>query len=353
MPSWLALASTGVDILLLGVAVALWDAFDEGQALRAAMVRSFIGSFVVAAVLGGQLLIALGLLGLDVRGRIALTALVFTTVAISIAVTVLADPLAGLLDRIAFSRSPRLRADRAALRTTEAALPLRSASPLDDLDGDTFARLTRRALGHYGDLAAGGQPADAAARDRPPARRSAGHPTSRWNGQPSCERCSPTGSSGSSPVMTATSAPPSSGATTTLSISPMSSGCGPTPRTPPRPDSTGGPAGMAMVRHRRSAAVLPQLAERRRAPHRRGSAGAVGPRAAVSRAVAVPAVPCLTWQWPLSRVDGVRATRSRRHIMTTALRRALRTDGILSTIAGVALLAAARPWRLSPASRSA
>ncbi len=153
VPSWLALASTGVDILLLGVAVALWDAFDEGQALRAAMVRSFIGSFVVAAVLGGQLLIALGLLGLDVRGRIALTALVFTTVAISIAVTVLADPLAGLLDRIAFSRSPRLRADRAALRTTEAALPLRSASPLDDLDSDTFARLTRRALGHYGDLA--------------------------------------------------------------------------------------------------------------------------------------------------------------------------------------------------------
>jgi hypothetical protein len=153
VPSWLALASTGVDVLLLGLAVALWDAFDEGQALRAAMVRSFIGSFVVAAVLAGQLLIALGLLGLDVRGRITLTALVFTTVAISIAVTVLAGPIAGLLDRVAFSRSPRLRADRAALRTTEAALPLRSPSPLDDLDDDTFARLTRRALGHYGDLA--------------------------------------------------------------------------------------------------------------------------------------------------------------------------------------------------------
>ena len=71
----------------------------------------------------------------------------------SIAVTVLADPLAGLLDRVAFSRSPDLRADRAALRTTEAALPLRSPNPLDDLDDETFARLTRRALGHYGDLA--------------------------------------------------------------------------------------------------------------------------------------------------------------------------------------------------------
>jgi hypothetical protein len=84
---------------------------------------------------------------------VALTILVFTTVAVAIAVTVLAGPLAGLLDRVAFSRSPELRADRAALRTVEAALPLRSPSPLDDLDDETFARLTRRALGHYGDLA--------------------------------------------------------------------------------------------------------------------------------------------------------------------------------------------------------
>lgn len=153
VPSWLALAATGFDVLLLGVAVALWDAFDEGQVLRAAMLRSFVGSFAVAVLLGGQLLIAVAMVNPDTRDRITLTALVFTTVAISIAVTVLADPLAGLLDRVAFSRSPGLRADRAALRTTEAALPLRSPSPLDDLDDETFTRLTRRALGHYGDLA--------------------------------------------------------------------------------------------------------------------------------------------------------------------------------------------------------
>ncbi len=153
VPSWLALAATGIDVLLLGVAVALWDAFDEGQVLRAAMLRSFIGSFAVAVLLGGQLLIAVAMMNPDTGDRITLTALLFTTVAISIAVTVLADPLAGLLDRVAFSRSPGLRADRAALRTTEAALPLRSPSPLDDLDDATFARLTRRALGHYGDLA--------------------------------------------------------------------------------------------------------------------------------------------------------------------------------------------------------
>jgi hypothetical protein len=148
VPSWLALASTGCDVLLLGVAVALWDAFDEGQALRADMRRSFVGSVVVALLFGGQALI--GMVVTD--EHTALTVLLFTSLAIALSINVLADPLAGLLDRLAFSRSPGLRADRATLRRTESALPLRSQSPLDGVDDDTFVRLTRRALGHYGDL---------------------------------------------------------------------------------------------------------------------------------------------------------------------------------------------------------
>lgn len=148
VPSWLALASTGFDIVLLGIAVALWDAFDEGQALRADMLRSFIGSVVVGVLFGGQALIGMAVTG----ERTALSVLLFTSLGIAIAINVLADPLAGLLDRLAFSQSPDLRADRAALRDAEAALPLRSAGPLDDVDDETFVRLTRRALGHYGDL---------------------------------------------------------------------------------------------------------------------------------------------------------------------------------------------------------
>ncbi len=148
VPSWLALASTGFDVLLLGVAVAVWDAFDEGQALRADMLRSFIGSVLVAVVFGGQALLGLAAVGSD--GRVVVLVLLFTSLAVALAITVLADPLAGVLDRVAFG--PQLRKDRATLRRTEAALPLRAANPLDDLDDDTFARLTRRALGHYGDL---------------------------------------------------------------------------------------------------------------------------------------------------------------------------------------------------------
>jgi hypothetical protein len=148
VPSWLALTSTGIDVLTLGVAVALWDAFDEGQALRADMRRSFVGSVVVAVLFGGQALIGMAV----TDEHTALTVLLFTSLAIALSINVLADPLAGVLDRLAFSRSPVLRADRATLRRTESALPLRSQSPLDGIDDDTFVRLTRRALGHYGDL---------------------------------------------------------------------------------------------------------------------------------------------------------------------------------------------------------
>ena len=152
VPSWLALASTGCDVLALGVAVALWDAFDEGQALRADMLRSFTGTGAVAVLLGGQMLIGIALTPQQTTAQTALTVLLFTSLAIGTSVQVLADPLAGLLDRLVFSRSPMLRADRETLRRTQSALPLRSADPLDDFDDDTFARLTRRALGHYGDL---------------------------------------------------------------------------------------------------------------------------------------------------------------------------------------------------------
>ena len=152
VPSWLALASTSCDVLSLGVAVALWDAFDEGQALRADMLRSFTGTGMVVALLGGQMLIGIALTRQQPTAQTALIMLLFTSLAIAASVQVLADPLAGLLDRMVFSRAPLLRAHRATLRRTESALPLRSADPLDGFDDDSFARLTRRALGHYGDL---------------------------------------------------------------------------------------------------------------------------------------------------------------------------------------------------------
>ena len=69
------------------------------------MLRSFAATAVVALLFGGQALIGLAVTG----QQTALTVLLFTSLAVAVAVQVLADPLAGVLDRLAFSRSPDLR----------------------------------------------------------------------------------------------------------------------------------------------------------------------------------------------------------------------------------------------------
>ncbi|CCH34476.1 hypothetical protein BN6_72430 [Saccharothrix espanaensis DSM 44229] len=137
-PSVWLIASIGVDLLLFGVLVALRDAFDEGEAIRADMVRSLLGSAGLAAVFGGQVA-----LFLDDR----LTPLLYGTVAAAIALQVLANPLAAVVDRVAV---PTVAAERAELREAVEALPkLDQRTALDELD---LVKSTRRALSGYGDL---------------------------------------------------------------------------------------------------------------------------------------------------------------------------------------------------------
>jgi hypothetical protein len=85
------------------------------------------------------------------RGE-SLLGLLYGTVAAAIAVQVLATPLQAGVDRVAL-RSGRLRRARGELREVADALARKdSASRLAELDEAEFARLTRRALSHYGDL---------------------------------------------------------------------------------------------------------------------------------------------------------------------------------------------------------
>ncbi|NUT99950.1 MAG: hypothetical protein HOY78_48885 [Saccharothrix sp.] len=132
---WLV-AAIGVDLMLFGVLVAVRDAFDEGEAIRADMVRSLLVSAGMAAVFGGQVA-----LFLDDR----LAPLLYGTVAAAIALQVLANPLAAVVDRVAV---PEVAEERAELREAADALPRRA--PLAE-DAD-FVKLTRRALSSYGDL---------------------------------------------------------------------------------------------------------------------------------------------------------------------------------------------------------
>lgn len=150
LPRELALLGIGVDLALLGVAVAVWDAFDAGETLRYDMLRSLIAS-------GGAALLFGGLVGLAVAAGAGagppMVALLLATVAAAIGTQVLGEPAQRLLDRAAFPRAPQLQEARAALRASEAALPRLSDAPaLAELEPAEFSRLTRRALSHYGDL---------------------------------------------------------------------------------------------------------------------------------------------------------------------------------------------------------
>jgi hypothetical protein len=147
--AWSVLA-IGLDLVLLDVAIAWLDAFDEGETLRPDLIRSFAGASFAALLFGSQVALAMRLgAGFD----LPMLALLLATIAAAIAVQTLAGPLQALLDRLAFAGAPGLQRARADLRGAAEALPrLDTEVDLAALDPAEFTRLTRRAFSHYGDL---------------------------------------------------------------------------------------------------------------------------------------------------------------------------------------------------------
>jgi hypothetical protein len=143
----LLLAGIAPDLVLLGVVIAVFDAFDEGQALAPDMSRSLLIAGGAAVLFGGQVGVAIAVTG----QRPALVLLLYGTVAAAIAVLVLLTPIQAAVDRVAL-RSSRLRHARDELREVADALPRKAVTELAALPDGEFARLTRRAISHYGDL---------------------------------------------------------------------------------------------------------------------------------------------------------------------------------------------------------
>ncbi len=149
LPGWLLMAGIAADLLLLGLAVALFDAFDEGETLAADLRRSFLTAAALAVLFGSQVGLAIRL-GNGLSRPLA--ALLLGTVGAAITVQVLGRTISTGMDRLAFPGDAALRQNRADLRDVADALPRRASSPLDEMDEDEFVRATRRALAHYGDL---------------------------------------------------------------------------------------------------------------------------------------------------------------------------------------------------------
>ena len=136
--SW-GMALLGFDLIFLGIVIIAWDAFDEGEAIRAHLVRSFVS----ASYYAGALVILASLFS----DNLTLLVLLIT---FGILTQTFSDAIQAVLDRLTLPQTTTH--ERQLLRQTADALPLLSTfGPAMESD-EQFARLTRRALSHLGDL---------------------------------------------------------------------------------------------------------------------------------------------------------------------------------------------------------
>ena len=148
---WLVLAS-GIDLVVLGLIIGRWDALAQGEAFWPDFGRAFVYASGLALLFGGQVGLAMAL---ETGKTYPMLLLLLTTIAAAITLVTLHRPLQTALERFTFALFPRIRQERAELYAAADALP-RTPEPgqIDwgQYDDESFARLTRRALSHLGNL---------------------------------------------------------------------------------------------------------------------------------------------------------------------------------------------------------
>jgi hypothetical protein len=129
----------GFDLIFLGLTVTVWDAFDEGEAIRAHLARSFVSAFYYA----GALAFIARVFSEDIT-------LLLLLVTFGILTQTFSDAIQSALDRLTLPQ--RTIQERQTLRQTAEALPLLELSMPALENEEQFTRLTRRALSNLGDL---------------------------------------------------------------------------------------------------------------------------------------------------------------------------------------------------------
>ena len=150
LPRVVMLLGIGGDLLCLGISVAVLDAFDEGEALRPHFLRSSLYALATAVLFGGQVVLAM-FWGVGITP--ALVLLLLTIITAAIVTQTLATPFQRFLDSLAFFNEPEIRQTSDELRAAaDMAQRFNNALDVTAVDEKEFARLTRRALSHMGNL---------------------------------------------------------------------------------------------------------------------------------------------------------------------------------------------------------
>ena len=147
--SWIVIA-IGMDIVLLGLAVVYFDAFEQGETIGNDFLRSFAIAILVILVFGGQVLFVITISTGPTLTMLALQLAILTT---AILLAGFAGEIQRLLDNLVFARLPRLRQERTELLGVARALPKASQDPEPKIMGEkAFYKATRRALSHFNTL---------------------------------------------------------------------------------------------------------------------------------------------------------------------------------------------------------
>lgn len=133
------MALLGFDLILLGITIVFLDAFDEGESIRAHLTRSFVSNLYFSG--------ALALIAGFFSNNALMLVLLLT---FGILTQTFSNTIQDLLDTLTLPRT--IHDERHALRQTADALSLLSPLEPDTVNEEQFARLTRRALSHLGDL---------------------------------------------------------------------------------------------------------------------------------------------------------------------------------------------------------
>ena len=147
--SWVLLG-IGFDIILLGIAVVIFDAFKQGEALAGDILRSLAISTLIVLVFGGQVAFAISI---STGPSLTMVSLLLATITAGLLLQGFAVEFQRFVDKLVFNRMPGLQQERKELREFASALPkAKSVADLDEMSEKAFFQATRPALSHFNTL---------------------------------------------------------------------------------------------------------------------------------------------------------------------------------------------------------
>lgn len=139
----------GLDFIVLGIGIAIFDAFDEGHSLRSDMLNSLQSTFFIALLFGGQVVIVINLsTGLS----FSMLALLLASLTTAILSQTFFSPIQNALNKFN-PNDTAIRQEQLQLRTVANTISrLDTNRDIDNMSDLEFNRLTRKAISYLGDL---------------------------------------------------------------------------------------------------------------------------------------------------------------------------------------------------------